>query len=250
MEGVLRRCAMSYAVLLLAGCKPGSSPDDIRAQTFGSPNKLVAAAGGDLFATTCAQCHGPQGQGNEQLKAPSIAARPAWYVLAQLKNFHMGRRGANPADVQGTQMATIAKGLSEEQMKAMAEKVESLPLVVPPAPVALRNPDVEEGRYIFTERCMECHRYNGSGEMTFGSPPLIGLPDWYLLAQIDKFKNGWRGVDPNDPNGLKMKFSSLYIESEQAKHDVVAFILSLNPSAEDAAATAETTVVAPAADGN
>jgi hypothetical protein len=229
-------------VVLLTGCKPGSSPDDLRAKAFGTgpqiaPSQQVAAQG-DLFATVCAQCHGPVGQGNDLLKAPSIAARPAWYVLAQLQNFHSGRRGSNPADLPGTQMATIAKTLSIDQMNDVAKKVQSLALVLPSTATALNNPDLEEGRILFTERCMECHRYNASGEMTFGSPPLVGLQDWYLLAQIDKFKSGWRGVDPADPNGTKMKLSSQYIESEQAKHDVVAFILSLNPTNQDTASAA------------
>lgn len=226
--------------ICFAGCKPGGSPDELRAQKFGDKTAAIASASkvsasGDTFATVCAQCHGPQGQGNEQLKAPSIAGRPAWYVERQLQNFHMGRRGSNPADVPGTQMAAIAKTLTPDQMKVLAKKVESLSPVTPGTPVALNNPDLEEGKILFTERCMECHRYNASGEMTFGSPPLTGLPDWYLLAQIDKFKNGWRGVDPTDPNGTKMKLSSQFIESEQAKHNVVAFILSLNPTANSTA---------------
>ncbi len=189
------------------------------------------AAGGDLFGSVCAQCHGPQGQGNEQLKAPSIAGRPAWYVMQQLRNFRMGRRGSHPSDAQGLLMAPIAKQLSDEQIKAVARKVESMPQITPQMTAALQSPDIEEGKFLFTERCMECHRYNASGELTFGSPPLTGLQDWYLLAQIDKFKTGMRGVDPSDPYGTKMKLSSQFIESDQSKHDVVAFILSLNPPA-------------------
>ena len=167
------------------------------------------------------------------IKAPSIAGRPAWYVERQLANFRHGRRGMKSQDVQGALMASIAKVLVPEQMKAVAEVVSKMPFVAPTQSVALKDPNVEEGRFIFMDRCAQCHRFNATGEMTFGSPPLIGLQDWYLLAQIGKFKNGWRGVDPTDPNGTKMQQSSGFIESEQAKHDVVAFILSLNPKKED-----------------
>ncbi len=198
---------------------------------------------GNLFATVCSQCHGPQGQGNEQLRAPSIAGRPSWYVERQLANFKSGRRGWKAEDVQGAQMSEIAKKLTPEQVKEAAKLVSAMPMVTAPAPIALKDPDVEEGKILFTERCMECHRYNASGEMTFGSPPLVGLQDWYLLAQIHKFKTGWRGVDANDPYGTKMKLSSQFIESEQAKHDVVAFILSLNPPPAELAA--ETPVTGP-----
>jgi hypothetical protein len=191
----------------------------------------MVAASGDVFATTCVACHGPQGQGNEQLKAPSIAGRPAWYVLQQLKNFRIGRRGFDPSDAPGALMAPIAKALTDEQLHTVAKQVEHLAQVTPQVTAALQSPDIEEGKLLFTERCMECHRYNASGELTFGSPPLTGLQDWYLLAQIDKFKTGRRGIDATEPYGTKMKQSSQFIESEQAKHDVVAFILSLNTPA-------------------
>ena len=188
------------------------------------------ADGPTIYQTVCIQCHGPQGQGNEALKAPSIAGRPAWYVIQQLGNFREGRRGHNPQDVPGTLMTSIARLLHPENLAKVADTVEKMPLVVPTAQTALKQPDLEEGRLLFSERCMECHRFNATGEMTFGSPPLIGLQDWYLLAQIEKFKSGWRGAHPKDVYGAKMVISAQFIESEQAKHDVVAFILSLNPA--------------------
>jgi hypothetical protein len=33
---------------------------------------------------------------------------------------------------------------------------------------------MSEAMRLFQERCMECPRYNASGEMAFGSPPLVG----------------------------------------------------------------------------
>lgn len=75
---------------------------------------------------------------------------------------------------------------------------------------------------------MECHRYNASGELAFGSPPLIGRQDWYLKAQIEKFKNGMRGTVKGDENGAKMVRSSQFIEDEQSLKDVVAYIMTLN----------------------
>lgn len=186
-----------------------------------------------FYQSMCSQCHGAKGEGSELIRAPSIAGRPAWYVERQLENFRIGRRGMKKEDAQGSLMAAIAKVLHPAEMKAVAEVVSKFAFVPPTQTVALKEPNIEEGRYLFMDRCAQCHRFNGTGEMTFGSPPLVGLQDWYLLAQINKFKTGWRGVDPTDPNGAKMQLSSGYIESEQAKHDVVAFILSLNPKKED-----------------
>lgn len=213
-------CGLWVGIIAMANSQTAPSP---------SLAAVPASDGAIFYQSMCSQCHGSRGEGNEMVKAPSIAGRPAWYVERQLENFRHGRRGMKSQDIQGSLMASIAKVLLPEQMTAVAEVVAKMPFVSPAQSLALKDPDVEEGRFIFMDRCAQCHRFNGTGEMTFGSPPLIGLQDWYLLAQIGKFKSGWRGVDPADPNGTKMQQSSGYIESEQAKHDVVAFIMSLNP---------------------
>lgn len=70
--------------------------------------------GRTLFAT-CATCHGQQGQGNESLGAPALAARSDWYLLTQLKNFSRGIRGADSQDVYGAQMRAAVATLSNDQ---------------------------------------------------------------------------------------------------------------------------------------
>jgi cytochrome c553 len=180
--------------------------------------------GAVLFANVCAACHGAKGEGREDLKTPSIAALPSWYLTRQVQNFHQGKRGANPAnDPQGAMMAAIAKTLKPEQVNAVAKYVESLPLV-PPAQREIAGAKVDAGRNMFYERCMECHRYNASGEVVFGSPPLIGRQGWYLISQLKKFKQLHRGAAKGDEHGAKM-----------AMKDVVSFILTLNPPAEGGA---------------
>ena len=207
----------------------------------GSDDQAKLPMGAVLFQNVCAACHGPKGQGNEQLKTPSIAGLPSWYVLGQLSNFREGRRGSSPAEPQAMIMASMAKTLAPALLEAVAMHIEKLDRVPPPQPSALKNADLALGRELFEVRCMACHRFNATGEMTFGSPPLIGLQDWYLLTQIDKFKSGRRGALPGDPNGAKMVLSSQFIEDEQAKHSVIAYILTLNPDyqATSAAADAE-----------
>ncbi len=187
-------------------------------------------AGEALFRNVCASCHGPQAQGAEPLKVPSIAGAPSWYVLRQLDNFREGRRGTNTAEPQAMIMAAMVKALSPDQLHSVANYLQSLPPVSPAPP---EGTNLSMGKTLFEERCMECHRYNGSGEMTFGSPPLVGLPGWYLMAQIGKFKSGERGAFADDPYGAKMVLSSQFIESEEALHSVVSYILTLNPKSAD-----------------
>ena len=199
-----------------------------------------------LFQNVCATCHGPAGQGSEPLKVPSIAGKPAWYVLRQLDNFREGRRGTSVTEPQAMVMAAMVKAIAPANLESVAAHIETLAPVPPPAPMLLKGASVAMGKELFEERCMECHRYNGSGEMTFGSPPLWGLADWYILAQIRKFKNGQRGAVPGDQYGAKMVFSSQFIESDEALNSVVAYILTLNPELK-AADTVEVLFQAPAA---
>ncbi len=191
---------------------------------------MGADGGGVLFQNVCGQCHGPKGEWREDLKTPSIAHLPAWYVTTQLGNFHDGKRGADTAvDPQGAMMAAIAKALQPAQVAEVAKHVEALPLVVP-ARLTMDGADPQAGQRLFYERCMDCHRYNASGEMAFGSPPLVGRQGWYLLAQLKKFKGLHRGAAKGDEKGAKMvQMATLFIEDEQAMKDVIGFILTLNP---------------------
>jgi cbb3-type cytochrome c oxidase subunit III len=196
----------------------------------------VAGEGDVLFQNVCAQCHGPKGEGKEDVRAPSIANLPQWYVTTQVTNFHDGKRGSDrKVDPQGALMASIAKALNPEQIKAVAVHVEMLPLVIP-AKRVIEGADVAAGQLLFYERCMECHRYNASGEMAFGSPPLVGRQDWYLLAQLMKFKNRHRGAAKGDEKGAKMvQMATLFIEDEAAMKNVVSYILTLNLMPEEEA---------------
>jgi cytochrome c oxidase subunit 2 len=65
--------------------------------------------------TPCTACHGADAAGNEQLKAPPLRGASDWYLLAQLKKFKEGHRGANPSDLEGAQMRPMAQTLPDEQ---------------------------------------------------------------------------------------------------------------------------------------
>lgn len=211
------------ALMLLGVCGAGHAAEPVIT--------TKATDGKTIFQTVCAQCHGASGEGKVELKSPSIAGMPGWYVNTQFANLREGRRGHDAADPQSFMMAAIAKALQPEQIKAVVAHVEKMPIQVPMGKDReMANTNPQAGMQLFQERCMECHRYNASGEMTFGSPPLIGRQGWYLEEQLKKFKSGKRGAVKNDVNGAKMvQMTTLFIEDEQMLRDVVAYIMTLNP---------------------
>lgn len=85
------------------------------------------AARGKTFYTPCTACHGPDGAGNEQLKAPPLRHASDWYLLTQLKKFREGVRGANPLDLEGASMRPMAATLVDEQaMKDVVAHITTL----------------------------------------------------------------------------------------------------------------------------
>ncbi|MCE9518697.1 MAG: c-type cytochrome [Verrucomicrobia bacterium] len=180
-----------------------------------------SAMGRVLFQNLCAQCHGAKGEGNLLVKSPSIAGLPEWYLQAQIENFLAGRRGFHPQDPDGQIMRTISQVLNPGQTKQVIEYVSHLPRQMPEATI---KADVTAGRELYAARCMECHRFNGEGELAFGAAPLVGLQDWYLASQLKKYQTGMRGVLKEDVNGQKMAVSASFIEDEATLKSVVAYL--------------------------
>ncbi len=69
----------------------------------------------------CASCHGPAGAGIP-VQFPRLAGQHAKYVLTQLKNFRTGDR----ANDGGKMMETIARKMTEQEMRAVAEYISGL----------------------------------------------------------------------------------------------------------------------------
>ena len=173
----------------------------------------------------CAQCHGEDGSGNETFKAPAIAGMPQWYVESQLIKFRDGARGDHPGDAEGLRMRPMARTLaSPEELTDVAGHVASMP-VVNPAPT-VEGGDAAKGKELYAT-CVQCHGDRGQGVEQQKGPPLTMTSDWYLVAQLGKFKNGVRGADPEDATGLQMRPLAISIANEQAMKDLVAHIMSL-----------------------
>jgi cytochrome c553 len=78
----------------------------------------------------CVACHGPVGRGNLAAGYPALRAQQSVYVVAQLKNYANGSRYSGPdpatASRNGIMMFTIAKRLTEEQMRDVASYVQGM----------------------------------------------------------------------------------------------------------------------------
>jgi len=190
-----------------------------------SRTESTASLPGKELFRACVSCHGDDGRGNRAIGAPPIAGLPAWYVEAQLTKFRSGVRGAHPDDYEGMRMRPMARQMmNEAEVKSVAGHVASLaPAHVTPT---LEGGNATAGAASFGT-CMACHGPKGQGNEQLKAPPIAGQADWYLLAQLKKFKAGIRGANPKDTSAALMRPMALALPTEQSMLDVVAHVSTL-----------------------
>ena len=72
----------------------------------------------------CMACHGPDGRGNPGAGYPQLAGQWADYVALKLKDWHAGTTWGS--DDRAAIMPAVAKGLSDDDIAALASYVEGL----------------------------------------------------------------------------------------------------------------------------
>ena len=180
---------------------------------------------GEKIYQNCVACHGQEGHGNKLLNAPQIAGLDAVYLETQLKNFKYSVRGADPRDHAGLQMRPMSLMLKDEEaIKDVAAFVATLEPIVPEA--TLEGGDPVKGAAAYAV-CLACHGPDAGGNEALKSPSLRHQSDWYMLAQLKKFKEGVRGTNPKDIGGMQMRPMSMTLADEQAMKDVIAHIREL-----------------------
>ncbi len=182
-----------------------------------------ASAGASLFSV-CSACHGPQAEGNPAMHAPKLAGQADWYLIRQLKHFKNGERGASDKDVFGHTMAPMAATLADDAaIRNVVAYIETLP--DQPAPPTL-HADLQHGRELYGN-CAVCHGANGRGIRSTNAPRLAGMSDWYLLTQLDNFKQGIRGRHPDDLYGMQMSSMAAILTGAHEADDLAEYVNSL-----------------------
>jgi cytochrome c553 len=53
--------------------------------------------------------------------------------------------------------------------------------------------------------CTVCHGIEGRGNPAVGAPNLAVLEPWYVKRQLEAYRDGYRGIDPEDLIGVEMR---------------------------------------------
>lgn len=83
---------------------------------------------------------------------------------------------------------------------------------------------------VLFEFCSTCHGDMGQGNQMYSAPAIAGLSQWYVEAQLRKFRTGMRGAHPDDTEGLRMRPMSRTLASDEDVVAVAAHIASLPPT--------------------
>jgi cytochrome c553 len=75
--------------------------------------------------------------------------------------------------------------------------------------------------------CDSCHGKHAEGKATLGAPAIAGLPQWYLEAEVMKFRQGQRGAHPDDVEGLRMRAMSRAMATPAEVKTVTTYISKL-----------------------
>jgi cytochrome c oxidase subunit 2 len=74
--------------------------------------------------------------------------------------------------------------------------------------------------------CTTCHGVELQGNASVDAPRLNGMEEWYVRAQMNAFRAGWRGAHPEDLTGMEMRPQATVL-SEDEVDQAAAFVASL-----------------------
>jgi ubiquinol-cytochrome c reductase cytochrome c subunit len=173
-----RRPLFGYAAVLLALVALGSlyaavtglgSSGSASASSGSSSSQITE--GKDLFAVSCASCHGEDAQGHSGV-APSLIGAGAAAVDFQVGT---GRMPLKENDAEAPRKPPV---FTQSQIYAIAAYVASLgggPAIPSAQDVSTAGASTALGQSLFNANCAQCHNYSGAGgALTQGkyAPPL------------------------------------------------------------------------------
>jgi cytochrome c553 len=89
--------------------------------------------------------------------------------------------------------------------------------------------------------CGACHGEHGEGIRALSVPRIAGLPAAYVIEQLDAFRAGRRGTDPNDHYGQQMQPMAMLLPDLSAVADVADLIAAFPVADAPASVTASAT---------
>jgi cytochrome c553 len=195
---------------------------------------------GEEINELCAGCHGEYGEGDKHGEYPRLAGQPAGFTARQLHLFrdrsrpniamveYIDERQMPDQDIldisyflQGIKLKNRLSVVDENahDFNAYARLLEAKKIVQIPR----AEGDVEKGGELYRKECRSCHGSLGEGDLDEAVPMLAGQYTNYLWRQVEKYLQGVRIHDPQQPDErLLAEFS------REELQDIFAYISLLD----------------------
>lgn len=172
----MRLARLAALVILSSALGAGATASELRVRADQTPGTPAQVAQGERLFETCAQCHGPEGEGRLG-KAPRLHEDGYLAVVGNDYLYQTIRQGR-----PGTDMISWGTWLSQDETRALVAYIrswqehESVELDESP----LRG-DPAKGGEIFAARCATCHGANALGYAEGGQG--LGIGRFWFLEQ-------------------------------------------------------------------
>ena len=112
-------------------------------------------------------------------------------------------------------------------MKAIPKPLALLAFLLASAPlVASAELPADQGAQLF-QLCVQCHGPDAGGNPMALAPAIAGMDEWYVKAQLTKFRSGLRGRHPDDIAGMRMRPMAMSLMTDENVAAVAAYVSSL-----------------------
>src|SRR3984957_1305250 len=192
MDGLLMRKVAITSLGIAAIAFAAIALRDARSATLIVPPDPSALNATGLVNNACSKCHGQNGVSNSPL-FPILAGQLPGYIEAELKLFRLRARSDPRARAF---MWGIARGLTDEQIKGVAQYFSSQPAVHGTA--SSNSALADKGKVMYEngapdrdiEACTVCHGHSGEGVNT--QPRLAGQHRDYVSTEMFQYRSGLR----------------------------------------------------------
>jgi cytochrome c553 len=132
--------------------------------------------------SACLGCHGENGR-SQNPDIPSLGAQQAFYVTVQLVMFREGLRVFAP-------MNDATKGLSDDDVRSIADFIAKLPAPPPPASPVDQDRIARARALVQQNHCDICHAPNFAGQQNV--PRIADQREDYLIKALRGYKDSSR----------------------------------------------------------
>lgn len=101
-----------------------------------------------------------------------------------------------------------------------------LAALLPGSPRAQDAQEMQRGEQLFA-LCAQCHGDQGEGDPLALAPAIAGFERWYIVKQLQNFKDGVRGMHFDDLTGMRMRPMARWLKTPEDVNAVATFVASL-----------------------